>query len=337
MRALITGSEGYLGGFISAELLARGHSVVGLDNFVKYGPGRPAFGSHPRYRFVFGDAKDVETVSRLALECDVFIAAAALTGGVGYLDAKAYEILAENERITAAAFDAAVAAHRGAELNRIVLISSSAVYENAFVIPTPESHAAACPAPRTTYGLQKLSAEFFAKSAHEAYGLPYTIIRPFNVAGLVPALEPDDGPDRSGRQVWEGTHVIPELTRKILRGQEPLRILGDGSQVRYFTHGRDLAAGILSAALHPGAENETFNLSGDEAVSVRSLAERLWARLAPGKSLALAFDPPCGSEVSTRAPDVAKAAKILGFQAAIRLDAIIDEVVYWARETMRGE
>ncbi|MBI5843986.1 MAG: NAD(P)-dependent oxidoreductase [Deltaproteobacteria bacterium] len=330
MKVLVTGSEGYVGAFVSAELLSRGYSVVGLDNFSKYGPGVPAFGTHPGYRFVFGDAGDRKLLKSLLSECEYFIINAALTGGVPFLSQRPYDILAENERITKAAFDAAIAVQSENPLKRVVLISSSAVYENAQVIPTPESQAETCPAPGTSYGLQKLCAEFYAKSAFMQYGLDYTIVRPFNVAGVVASMRPDDAEERYARSASRSTHVIPQLAQKILGGRNPLHILGDGSQVRSFIHGRDLALGIRLAMERLEASGHAFNLSSDQAVSIMELAGMLWQRLAPGRTMQIESGPTLAAEVRLRAADMAKARELLGFRAETGIDGILDEVALWA-------
>src|SRR4029077_17288003 len=95
-----------------------------------------------------------------------------------------YDLIAENERILASTFDAAIAAHRAGRLERIVVLSSSMVYEAATVFPTPEGPHLRTPPPISTYGFQKLASEYFARGAHEQYGMPFTILRPFNCVGI---------------------------------------------------------------------------------------------------------------------------------------------------------
>ena len=107
MRVLVTGSAGFIAGYLVEELLREGHEVVGLDNFSKYGPIEKSYQGHPRYTFVQGDARDAALLSDLVRDCDHFVAGAARIGGISYFHEYAYDLLAENERITAASFDAA--------------------------------------------------------------------------------------------------------------------------------------------------------------------------------------------------------------------------------------
>ena len=138
MRILVTGAAGFISGYLVDELLQAGHEVVGIDNFSKYGRVSKSYDDHPAYRFVEGDAKDVALLTELAADVDQVVAAAAMIGGISYFHEFAYDLLAENERILAATFDAAIAAHRSGALKRIVVLSSSMVFESATVFPTPE-------------------------------------------------------------------------------------------------------------------------------------------------------------------------------------------------------
>ena len=167
-----------------ADLLHAGHEVIGVDNYSKYGPLKRSFDTDPRYRLVQGDAKDAALLTELAADCDQLVAAAAMIGGISYFHEFAYDLLAENERICAATFDAAISAHRLGRLQKITVISSSMVFESSTVFPTPEGAQITSAPPRSTYGFQKLATEFFAHGAHEQYGLPFTIVRPFNCVGI---------------------------------------------------------------------------------------------------------------------------------------------------------
>jgi nucleoside-diphosphate-sugar epimerase len=124
MKTLVTGASGFIAGYLVADLLEHGHDVVGLDNHSKYGRVEKSYSRHPRYRLVEGDAKDVALMKDLLADCDHFVAGAAMIGGISYFHEFAYDLLAENERIMASSFDAAIAVHKA---GRSVPDSSSAV------------------------------------------------------------------------------------------------------------------------------------------------------------------------------------------------------------------
>ena len=165
MRVLVTGAAGFINGYLVPELLEAGHEVIGLDDFSKYGRLAKSYDDHPCYRFVEGDAKDVDLMRELAADVDQVVASAAMIGGISYFHEFAYDLIAENERILASTFDAAIAAHRAGALKRIVVLSSSMVYESTDVYPTPEGAQLTSPPPKSTYGFQKLASEYFAKGA----------------------------------------------------------------------------------------------------------------------------------------------------------------------------
>jgi len=333
LKVLVTGSAGFIGGYLVADLLAAGHEVVGVDNFTKYGPVRRAFDDDPRYRLVEGDAKDAALLTELARDCDHLVAGAAMIGGISYFHEFAYDLLAENERICAATFDAAVRAFRDGRLRKITVISSSMVFESASVFPTPEGAQLTSPPPRSTYGFQKLATEYFARGAHEQYGLPYTIVRPFNCVGIGERRALRDSDIRSGNVKLALSHVVPDLVQKVLKGQDPLHILGDGSQVRHYTYGGDLAAGIRLAMESERAINEDFNLSTAHSTTVRELAELVWRKVhGRDRPLRIVSDPPYEHDVRMRVPDVRKAREVLGFEATTPLEQVLDEVIPWIRD-----
>jgi UDP-glucose 4-epimerase len=108
MKILVTGSAGFINGYVVAELLDAGHEVVGIDNYSKYGPVVRSYDSHPRYRIVKEDCKNVGVMRELASDVDQILATAAMIGGISYFHTHAYDLLAENERIMASTFDAAI-------------------------------------------------------------------------------------------------------------------------------------------------------------------------------------------------------------------------------------
>lgn len=326
MRVLVTGSEGLIGGYLTRELLERGYEVTGVDNFSKHGHA----GIDPRrYRLIEGDAADEAVLDEALAGCDHFIAGAAMIGGLGYLHGVPLDLLIANERLTIAACEAGIRALKAGGLRKVTWISSSMAYESATWWPSAEGDELRVPPPPSTYGFQKLAVEYFARAARHQYGLPYTIIRPFNVIGA------RDYPPGGKADVSRFTsHVVPDLIRKVLSGQDPLRILGDGSQVRCYTWAGDLARGIAMSLDHPCATDEDFNIACPVPVTVAELAERIWAKLRPGDPFRLAGDTAFTHDVQKRVPDVSKASRLLGFSAATSLDEMLDQVIPWCREAV---
>jgi nucleoside-diphosphate-sugar epimerase len=319
------------------ELLEAGHDVIGLDDFSKYGRVVKSYDDHPRYRFVEGDAKDAELLRDLAADCDQVVAAAAMIGGISYFHEFAYDLLAENERILASTFDAAIAAHREGHLARIVVVSSSMVYESATTFPTPEGAQLTSPPPISTYGFQKLASEYFAKGAWQQFQLPYTIVRPFNCVGIGERRALRDADVMSGNVKLALSHVVPDLVLKVFKGQDPLHILGDGSQVRHYTYGGDLAHGIRLAMESEATVNEDLNLSTAESTTVLDLAKTIWRKIhGPDREFRYVSDPPFEHDVRMRVPDVRKARDLIGFEATTSLDAMLDEVIPWIRSEIEA-
>jgi nucleoside-diphosphate-sugar epimerase len=333
MKVLVTGSAGFICGYLIQELLDNGHEVVGVDNFSKYGRIHKSYDQHPCYRFVEGDAKNAGLLKELLTDCDQFVAAAAMIGGISYFHEFAYDLMAENERITAASFDASIDAHLNRKLQKITVLSSSMVYESTSEYPTPEGGEQRCPPPRSTYGFQKLATEYFVKGAWEQYRLPYTIVRPFNCVGIGERRALRDVDVYSGNVKLAMSHVVPDLAQKVLKGQDPLHILGEGNQVRHYTYGGDLARGIRICIEHPNALNQDFNLSTAVRTTVLELAKAIWEKVYQGaKPFGCVSDPAYEYDVQERSPAVDKAERLLGFRAETSLSDILDEVIPWIKE-----
>jgi nucleoside-diphosphate-sugar epimerase len=133
------------------------------------------------------------------------------------------------------------------------------------------------------------------------------------------------------------SHVVPDLVQKVLKGQDPLHILGDGSQVRHYTYGGDLARGIADALEHPKALNEDFNLSTAESTTVLELAELIWKKIKGSDvPLCVVQDDPFTYDVQRRVPSTEKAKRILGYEATTSLSTMLDEVIPWIRQAIEA-
>jgi UDP-glucose 4-epimerase len=336
-KVLVSGSAGFIGGYVVEELLRRGHTVVGVDNYSKYGKVTKSYDDSPDYTFVEGDCTDVGLMTELCSGVDHFIAGAALIGGISYFHTYAYDLLSKNERIIAASCDAALKAHARGEgrLQKVTYLSSSMVFESTDRWPSVEGDERKVPPPLSSYGFQKLAVEYFAKAAWDQYQLPYTIVRPFNCVGVGESRALGEHEIVSGNVKLAMSHVVPDLVQKILKGQDPVHILGDGSQVRHYTYGGDLAAGIVTCMEHPAARNEDFNISTAASTTVLELAEVIWDKIHRGtKPFRWVSDEAFEHDVQKRVPSVEKAKRVLGVECTTTLDAMLEEVIPWIRHAV---
>lgn len=351
---IVSGSQGFIGSFLCQQLLDKGYKVIGYDNYSKYGKVVRPHDGRPNFTLVRMDLSGPTSPLFHTWKPDYIIAGAAMIGGISYFHKYAYDLLATNERITANTFDSAL---KCKGLNRIVVLSSSMVFEGANAYfddheetsryssccdqssfpeeeawPTKEDRIEKFPPPLSTYGFQKLSTEYFAKGANEQYGLNYTIVRPFNCVGVGEGEAIGEEEVMSGNVKLMMSHVLPDLINKCLRGQDPLHILGDGSQVRCYTNGRDIARGIIMAMESDKALNNDFNISTPAATTVLELARIVWEEINPGKPFRYVSDEPFEYDVKKRIPDVGKAAKLLGFKAEVTLRESVKEVIQWMQK-----
>jgi len=333
-KVLVSGSAGFIGGYVVEELLNRGYAVVGVDNYSKYGPVEKSYDSHPDYDFHEDDARDVELMTKLLMDCDHFIAGAALIGGISYFHAFAYDLLATNERIIASGCDAAIKAHQDGKLKKVTYLSSSMVFESTDHWPSKESDVRQVPPPLSSYGFQKLAVEYFAKAAWDQYKLPYTIVRPFNCVGIGEGRALTDVEVSSGNVKLAMSHVVPDIVQKIVKGQDPVHILGEGNQIRHYTYGGDLATGIIECMEQEAAFNNDFNISTPVSTTVHELTEVIWKKIKGDAPLTIVSDQAYEYDVQKRVPDVSKATEVLGFECTTSLDTMLDEVIPWVTQAV---
>lgn len=338
-KLVVTGAEGFIGSYIVSEALSQGYLVVGIDNLSKYGQKLHSFHSNNNYRQEIIDATNASKLEKIFADADHVIAGAAMIGGISYFHSYAYDLLASNERIIASTCDAAIKAHKKGVLKKLTYLSSSMVFESTTSWPSKEGDELKYPPPISSYGFQKLSVEYFARAAWMQHKLPFTILRPFNCVGIGEHRALGDIEITSGNVKLAMSHVVPDLIQKVLKGQDPLVILGDGNQVRCYTYGGDLARGIISSLDNQHSVNEDFNLSSSEETTVLQLAEKIWNKVhGPRRPFRYVTSKGFDYDVSRRVPNVSKAEKILGFKATTTLNEMLDIVIPWVREMcIRGE
>lgn len=325
MRIIVTGGQGFVGSYICQELLEQGHHVLSIDNLSKYGPVTRPQDFHKNFEFekidiVHEFIKFIDSVEIFLP--DIIICCAAYVGGTQVLHEKVYDILDINNLIMANTIRVASQEFKYGELKRLVVMSSTMIYEGRPLghVHEDDKHIV----PSGVYGFQKLSCEYYAKAAFEQYGLPYTNIRISNCIGV--------GEDKSVNSDIKSGHVVPDLINKILvEKQDPLILLGSGEQTRCFTNGKDIARAVRIAMDHPTAFNESFNIANPQQIKIVDLARIIWNKLNPDKPFNVAFVPTYKGDPQHNHVSVHKARELLHFCAEISLEESIDEVIEYIK------
>jgi nucleoside-diphosphate-sugar epimerase len=313
-RVLVTGGAGTIGGAVVRRLVADPDFEVRVADLHD-----PPQWIREGCEVVTGDLRDVAVAREAVAGCDRVIHLAAIVGGIGNFHKLPYTLLEMNTGLLNGVFRAAL----DERVERLVYVSSSMVFERATEYPTAEEHVRDTPIPDSAYGFSKLAGEVYCHALHDEFGLPFTICRPFNAYG--PGELPADEPGIA--------HLVPDLIRKVLSGRRPLEIFGSGEQTRTITHIDDIADGVVTAMSHPAGENEDFNISASEEMSVAEIARVVWEECGePPEKFALEHLPSFRVDVQRRWPSVEKAKRLLGWEARIGPREGIRQTVEWLRD-----
>jgi nucleoside-diphosphate-sugar epimerase len=312
-RVLVTGGAGTIGAAVVRRLVNDPDWEVRVSD-----QRQPPQWMREACEVHTGDLRDVTTAREAMRGCTHVIHLAAIVGGIGNFHKLPFTLTEMNNGLYNGVFRAAL--DEGTQ--RFVYVSSSMVFENATVYPTPESYVVDTPIPTSAYGFSKLTGEVYCRAAHDEFGLPYTICRPFNAYG--PGEMPEDEPGIA--------HMVPDVIKKVLAGNKPLPIFGDGTQTRTITHIDDIADGIVTAMASPKGLNEDFNISAGEEMTVAEIARIIWEECGEDPAeFALEHLPTFQVDVVRRWPDVSKAKDLLGWEARIGVREGIRQTVDWLR------
>jgi UDP-glucose 4-epimerase len=313
-RVLVTGGAGTIGSAVVRRLLRDPAWEVRVSDH-RTAPAWMREGCEIHT----GDLRDPAVARAAASGCSHVIHLAAIVGGIANFHKLPYTLTEVNNALSGSVVHAAI----DEAVQRYVYVSSSMVFERATEFPTTEDHVLDCPAPRSAYGFSKLAGEVYTRAAHDQHGLRYTICRPFNAYG------PGEMPDPAEPGI---AHAVPDLIAKSLAGQRPLEIFGSGEQTRTLTHVDDIADGVVTAMASPAGENEDFNISASQELSVAELARLIWEACGHEPStLTLAHLPSFEVDVQRRWPSVEKARRLLGWESRVELTDGIAQTVDWLR------
>jgi nucleoside-diphosphate-sugar epimerase len=308
--SLVAGAAGFLGSALSASLLARGHRVIGLDNFSTSEPDSidPLL-KNERFSFVEGSVSDSKSLLNVG-NLDYVFHLASPASPPKY-QALGLETLHANtigtENLIAIALETK---------SKFLFASTSEIYGDPIVSPQAESYWGNVNTigPRSIYDESKRLGETLVSHFVRNDGLNASIVRIFNTYG--PGMDPFDG------------RVVSTFIRQALLGQ-PFTIFGDGLQTRSFCFVDDLIRGIIQVSEFD--DNLPFNLGNPDEITLISLATTVAEQLsvdAEFTNLPLPEDDP-----RQRKPDISRAKKLLGWEPTVTLDVGIRQTAKWMKDT----
>lgn len=312
-RIFITGGAGFIGSTLIGRLVEK-NEIVAYDNLARDSLRDRPFRDHPNLNLVQGDVLDFDHLSDAMAGSDVVVHCAAIAG-IDTVIRKPVTTMRVNMIGSANVLEAASKLER---CDRVVCFSTSEVFgthgfQSSEVDKTVVGVVGEA---RWTYAVSKLAEEHLAFAYHSEMGLPTTAVRPFNVYGP--------------GQVGEG--AIREFILRALRN-EPIRIHGDGTQIRAWCYVDDMVDGVLLAMSHPNAVGESFNIGNQRTVvTIYGLASTIVRVL--GSTSPIEFVRKDYADVELRVPSVAKARDLLGFEASVGLEEGIERTAQYFRELL---
>jgi len=259
-RVLVTGGCGFLGSYLTEELVALGAHVTVADN-LETGTLANIADVMSAIRFVNADLTHLDVCMAVSKDMHVIMNLVGRTQGVGYSSNHHGEMLFHNSVVCLNMLEAA----RRNSVEFFLVVSSSCVYPDDAPIPTPELPVLSG-LPESVnqgYGWAKRIAELQGQFYHNEYGMKIAIVRPFNPYG--------------GRYLWRGdnnSHVVPTLVKKVMDGTDPLVVWGSGKQRRNFLHARD-AVRLFLIVTERETSAQPVNIGYEEDISIEELVSQI--------------------------------------------------------------
>ncbi|MFA6319107.1 MAG: NAD-dependent epimerase/dehydratase family protein [Elusimicrobiota bacterium] len=311
-RVLVAGGAGFIGSHLVELLLKAGRGVqVTVADDLSNGHRENLDGAGG-VRLEVVDLRDRQACRKVCRRQDVAFHLAARVGGVGYNSAHPGTMFHDNIALCGSMMEAA----RLEKVERVLVVSSACVYPRFCTVPTPETEGFKDWPEDTNegYGWAKRMAEFQAMAYLKEFGMRFAIVRPYNAYGPR---------DHFGS---ETSHVIPSLIRRILSGEDPLRVWGDGTQTRSFLYAEDAARGMLAVS-EKYAECDPVNIGTDEEVRISELVRLILELL--GRKPKVEFDPSKPSGQPRRSCDTRKAAEKADFRSRVPLREGLERTISW--------
>lgn len=313
-RVCVTGGAGFIGSHVVDRLVQVGTAVVVIDDLSIGSRENLAAATANGAELIVEDVRDRKAMAKHLAGTDAVIHMACdnLRASLGD-PMRSHEVNATGALVTCLA---AVEC----EVERFVYVSSSEAYGSAVMRPMREDHPLQ---PTTVYGAAKAAGELYAQGCMRRYGLPVTVIRPFNAYG------PREHASGSSAE------VIPKFVSRLLAGLPPI-IFGTGEQTRDFTWVEETAAGIVLAAASDELTGGSVNIASGSPVSIGEIAERLCAAVGTG-DLSPEYQAARPGDVGVHWADTSKAKQLLGFEAAVDIDEGLRRYLEWLKNDPSAE
>ena len=314
MRYLITGGAGFIGSHLADALIGRGDEVTALDDLSTGSLSNVAhLEGDPRFRLIRGSIMDQPTVGDLVAQSEVVVHLAAAVG-VRLIIERPLESLLTNIRGTEIVLDAAASAGRPS-----LITSTSEIYGKNAAGPLHEDADRILGSPfkaRWSYSTSKAVDEILARAYWRDRGVPTIVARLFNCVGP--------------RQTGAFGMVVPRLVRQALAGED-LTVYGDGEQRRCFCHVLDTVDALIALLDHPAAVGDVFNVGAPFELSINDLARMVIDRTASSSRIShIPYDEAYEEgfeDMERRVPDISKIRTLTGWEPALGLDRIVEDVI----------
>lgn len=310
-RIFLTGGAGFIGTTV-AGLLADANEVVLYDNLHNDALSQTSLADHPNVTFVQGDILDLEHMRGAADGATHIVHMAAIAGVATVLKSP---VRTMRVNLLGTANVAEVAHGLGDRLERMIDFSTSEVFgRHAYKVEeTHETSGGQVGEARWSYAVSKLAGEYFLHAYFEEYGLPVSVVRPFNIYG----------PNQIG------VGAIHHFVRHAIADEE-ITVHNDGAQIRAWCYMDDIAAAVLEILENDAAIGQSFNIGNPRSVcTTYDLALRI-KRLA-GSNSPIVFKPLEYSDVEIRIPDITRAREVLGWEPQVDLDEGLERTIEWYR------
>lgn len=313
-KVLVTGGTGFVGSFISEQLLVLGanvsvtHKSANLSNIKNI---------KDQIELMKTDLVDPESAKKVTKNKDVVLNLASRVAGIQFNKEHPATMFMDNIQIAKNMLEASLKNN----VERFLVVSSACVYPRHCSIPTPETEGFLDdPEPTNLgYGWAKRVAELMGRFYQMEYGMKVSIARPYNAYGPRDDFDPVT------------SHVIPGIIRRVFEGENPLIVWGSGQQTRSFLYVEDFARGLIET-IEKYPKADPVNIGTDEEISIGDLA-KLIVKLS-GKEIEIKFDSEKPDGQPRRNCDTKKAKDLVGFQAKVKLEEGLKKTIDWYKQTL---